>query len=291
MTHSYTAIAILSSIFSSIAWIFQGMAVHELSPLVVAAAQGLLSGAIFFSFSRLSGRSVSRALIQQNLKSLLALTVLRQVIVGTLLNFAQLYSSSIKIIFFTKLEPYFVLFWAWLLAGERISRQHFLLLMIHVSGAVLLSTGADLHLGQAQFGDLLVVAGLTISSFSYIRAKKLSQDLGAATVNGVTGFLGGTILLPFAIATAPSTAWSLSSPGWGHLLTLVILFNIFGLTMWYYALGHLDSWLVSALRAVGPLAAAPVAWFFFGQTLSTMQIFGGFLVLITSAALARGRAT
>lgn len=286
---SYSAIAILSSVLSSIAWIFQGLAVHDLSPLVVAAAQGILSGLIFFVAGRVRAKPLRLDLIRQNFQSLMVLTLLRQVIVGVLLNYAQVYSSSIKIMFFTKLEPYFVLFWAWVLAGERISRQHFLLLLIHVSGAVLLSTGAEIHLGDAQLGDILVILGLTISSFSYMRAKKLSQDLGAATVNGITGVISGIVLLPFAIATAPAHAWTFSSLGWLHVLAVVVLFNVFGLTMWYYALGHLDSWLVSALRAVGPLAAAPVAWFFFGQTLSGMQIFGGALVLITSGALARGR--
>jgi probable blue pigment (indigoidine) exporter len=59
------------------------------------------------------------------------------------------------------------------------------------------------------------------------------------------------------------------------------------MTLWYWALERLDGWLVSALRAVGPVLAAPVAWIFFEQKLSPLQILGAAIVLLTAFLLSK----
>ena len=71
----------------------------------------------------------------------------------------------------------------------------------------------------------------------------------------------------------------------------MILFDVFALSFWYISLKHLDSWVVSSLRAMGPVIAAPYAYFVFNQSLSLFQIIGAVLVLLTSGLIvvAHGR--
>ena len=65
------------------------------------------------------------------------------------------------------------------------------------------------------------------------------------------------------------------------------MFQVIGLTLWFVALKFMQGWIVSALRAVGPVIAAPFAFLFFGQSLSCFQVGGAVLVLATSALIAR----
>ena len=76
-----------------------------------------------------------------------------------------------------------------------------------------------------------------------------------------------------------------SDIGWIYLLSYVVLFNVIGLTLWYFSLKTVRPWIVSALRSIGPLAGAPIAFLLFGEILSTVQILGAFIVLASSSAI------
>ena len=280
-------LAVISSILSSIAWIFQGEAVRELSPLAVASVQGILTGLIYLFHLAHSNRAFPWRSIRSNWRMLLQFVLLRNFLASILVCTALLLSDSIKIMFFTKLEPYFVLFWAWLCAGQKITRSHAALLAVHIGGAVLLSTGGRVDMSFSQAGDIMIICAIGILSWSYLKAAALSQEVGPFDLNGISGFAGGLLLLPFALVSVPSSVWHFSSPGWLHVVIVVLLFNVFGMTMWYAVLPHLEGWLVSALRAIGPVFAAPLAWTFFGQRMGAGNVIGGMIVLVTSVLLTR----
>ena len=290
ITHrSAIFLAVLSSILSSLAWIFQGAAVAQLTPLAVASGQALLAGLIYFAHIRRSGQNLPLTEIRWHWKDLARFTILRSVIGSVLVCYSLTLSGSIKVMFFTKLEPYFVLFWAWLLEGRKISGYHAFLLLIHISGAVLLSTGGEFELAGSQWGDLMLVSAVAVLSYSYLQAARLSKELGPIHLNGVSAFVSGLFLLPPAIAISPVATWNFFSVAWLDVVIVVLLFNVFALTLWYSTLRYLEGWLVSALRAIGPVFAAPVAWYFFNQRLGWVQLLGAAVVLATSAMLARDR--
>lgn len=283
--------AILSSMLSSLGWVFQGQAVLALTPMVVASAQGLLSGLLYFAHLRWTGTKFPLGLVKQHARAIAEFTLLRGVLAGILLCYALLTTDSIKAMFFTKLEPYFVIFWSWLFTRQTISRYHAALLVVHIAGAVLLSTGGHFDLGHSQWGDLMVVVAVGLNSYTYMHAARLSKEMGAVHVNGISAIASGVCLLPLAIWLAPASAWNIFSLGWLNLLIVVLMFNVVALTLWYAALRHIDGWLVSALRAVGPVFAAPIAWYFWNQSLSEMQTLGAAIVLLTSAMLALAKET
>lgn len=284
-------IAILSSVLSSLCWIFQDRAVDSLGPMAVVSAQGILVGLLYLFHSRSRAKRISAALLREHWRELVEYTLLRGLLGGALVCYALMLSGSIKVMFFTKLEPYFVLFWAWLLEGQRINRSHALLLAVHVFGAILLSTGGKISLEQSQLGDLMLIVAVGIFSYTYLHAGRLSKELGPMHVNGLSSLLTGLASLPIALIISPPGIWTIHAPGWIDIAILVIVFNVVSMTMWFAALRYLEGWLVSALRAVGPVVAAPIAYLFFGQALTEIQIFGAGLVLLTSGMLARRKPT
>lgn len=279
--------ALFSSIFSSISVIFQIRSIQYLSPYAVSSL-ALIIGALFFFVGFAAYKSFpSFSKLRVAFRSLLALIILRCVLGNFLFVYSLSLTTGIKAMFFTKAEPYFVLFWVWVLKKGGVNRKHIVLLMIHIFGAIFLSTGGNFNLGESQYGDLLILLAMCCSSLSYFYGIDASHAIGARATNAITQFCGGLLLLPVAIMLTPTHSWSLNSVGWVYLLIHILLFNVVALTLWFKALRSVDAWIVSALRAIGPVVAAPLAWLFLGESLNEIQIVAAIVVLLTSALIAK----
>jgi drug/metabolite transporter (DMT)-like permease len=288
--HYGLLLVILSPILSSVATIFKSGAVKLLTPFMVASIGGLLGGIIILAYLFFSGNMPKWGKLKENARDLASLTILRPLLGVTIFAFGLSMTTGIKAIFFTKVEPYFVLFWFWSLERGKVRKFHILLLAVHIIGAVLLSTGGLLTFGAAQMGDLLVIIAMGFLSLSYFFGKRLTLSIGAKSANGISMLIAGVLLLPLAVFLSPAGAWSFSI-GWEYLLAYIILFNVIGLTMWFASLKTVKTWIVSALRAVGPLVGAPFAFLLLGETLTLIQIIGAAIVLVTSALIAKEHLT
>ncbi|MEM7813642.1 MAG: DMT family transporter [Candidatus Aenigmatarchaeota archaeon] len=278
--------AALSPIFSSIATIFQAGAAKALNPLIVTSAGGILGGAILLAMLLVTEKRKVLAKAGKNSKDIAKMTLLRPVLGVLTFALGLAMTDAIKAIFFTKVEPYFVLVAHWVARRERVYARQLGLLAVHIAGAVMLSTGGVPALGIAQLGDIFVVLAMALFAASYIYAARLSKSIGARMANGITMLVGGLVILPFALALSPPAAWD-SALGWKYLIGYALLFNVIGLTLWFAALKTVKSWIVSALRAIGPIAGAPVAFLMFGETLTAIQLAGAAIVLATAALIAR----
>ncbi|MBI3069797.1 MAG: DMT family transporter [Candidatus Levybacteria bacterium] len=278
--------AIISPLVSGIATILLGGASKLLHPLVILSLAPLIGGVLLALFLLSRGEKFKAKELKQNSKELFLLITVRQIIGWIPFVIALTFTDAIKAIFLTKVEPYFVLFWHWLIKKEPVKPRHIFLLVIHVSGAILLSTGGRFTLGKAQLGDLFIVASMATSSLSYIWATSLTRKIGAIKTNSFMLLIAGLIFLPFALLVSPASGW-INLTGWAYLIGYTVLFSTIGLTLWFISLKSVRGWIVSALRALSPLLAAPFAYFLFGQTLSVVQILGGIVVLITSFLIAK----
>ncbi len=279
--------AIISPFFSTTATIFKAQAVKELSPLIVTSIGGILGPIILIFILFLRKTKIDLKAIRKNYKQILILTLLRPLVGELLFTAGLFFTTGIKAIFFTKTEPYFVLFWFWLLKKEKIKANYLILLAMHLAGALVLSTGGNFSFNKPQMGDFLIVLAMGFFSLSYFFSKDLSHKVGAQLTNAVTLGIAGIVLLPLIFLIKPVLHSGFPTSGWINLLIYVVLFNVIGLTLWFSSLKSVPGWMVSALRALGPVFGAPVAYIFFHETLSLNQILGGIVVLITSFLMAR----
>jgi drug/metabolite transporter (DMT)-like permease len=274
--------AILSTLLSSAAWITQGEATKLLTPRVVIFFTPILTALIIGGYLTTTKQLPSLALIKTHAKDLVKLVITRNVLTLIIVTYALVYTSSTKVMFLTKMEPYIVVFWFWILLGQTISRYHLFLLLVHILGAMLLSTGGVFDLNIEQRGDLLLLFGMFITALSYIPAKRLSTAFSSAQLTFTCNAASLIILIPLFISSVLALAPATPTTGWIYLGITVLLYNVISMVFWYYALTHLQAWLVSALRCLGPVIAAPIAILFFNQSLSGIQIIGGIVVLTTS---------
>lgn len=275
--------AILSPFFSSVSTIFKTGAAKSLTPLVVIVVGGIIGSVILFFLSKLFPKKITFQKLKENRKDLLLVFLFRSLLGELFLTFGLAQTQAVKAIFLTKIEPYFVLILAWIFLKEKVQPKHLFLLFIHLIGAVILSTGGNISIvNKAQIGDLFIIIAMGFFASSYSYGKRLAHKVGSIYSNALTMGMAGLILLPFLLFFSPVTKLYFQPQGWLYLFIYVILFNVLGLTLWYVSLKSVKGWVVSALRYVGPILGAPVAYILFKETLTPAQIFGAVVVITTS---------
>ncbi|KKQ96090.1 MAG: hypothetical protein UT56_C0002G0047 [Candidatus Levybacteria bacterium GW2011_GWB1_39_7] len=280
--------AIISPFFSSVSTVFKSGAAKILSPVVVVGVGGLIGSIILFLVSVLKKDKINFKKIKQHWRALGILIILRTILGELFLTFGLSLTTSIKAIFLTKIEPYFVLLIGVIFLNERFEKRHIALLLIHLTGAIILSTGGNIMFAsKAQIGDLFIIIAMALFASSYIYGKRLANSLGSTVSNAISMAIGSVIVLPFMVFLMPKIDFTSQFKGWIYLLVYVILFNVISLSLWFASLKSVRGWIVSALRYIGPVLGAPVAFLLFGETLSTTQVLGAVIILITSFLIAR----
>ncbi len=281
--------AVLSTGLSSIAIIYQA-AVAKVFPVIFLASFANLLGAILVASSFwFQKKTLKPNLPQGQLRNLIILAMLRNVIGSLLFWWALGHTQAIKAMFFTKAEPYFILAWNWLLDKKTTKKYHLLLLAIHLFGAIILSTGGKFEFNSSQSGDITLVVAVCVLGLSYRFGAAVSSSIGALETSVFAQLIGGVILLPLALSCGASNVLKIPQLSWEQFIFSILLWNVFGFSFWLLALQKVQGWIVSALRALGPLIAAPLAYLFFNETLSGLQISGAALVLITSMMITKER--
>jgi drug/metabolite transporter (DMT)-like permease len=218
----------------------------------------------------------------------LYVSLVRNVIGFLLFDYSLLYTSSAKVMFLTKMEPYVVLGLHAALYGERIRRGDSFLLLLHIGGAILLSAGSNLSFTFEQWGDLLVILGLLAGASVYKPGKLLSDAFGSMQATVMTSLFSAAVLIPFALIIDGHRVFSPSVDvplGFSFMLASVLMFYVASTILWFYSLSAVSAWLNSALRCLGPVFAAPIAWLFFDKSLDGIQIVGATIVVGTSIAM------
>jgi drug/metabolite transporter (DMT)-like permease len=282
--------ALVSTVTSSLAWVYAANAVIVLGVCSTAFFERVLGVLllipIIWSFRQ---KLPTLTELRPHQRTILIVALGRDVISTLLCQAALLYTASNKVMFLTKIEPYLVLLFGIVLHRTRLTMLSGALLSLHLIGALLLSfgdTGRTLRLDQ--IGDFLLLAGVIVNSCCYERSSQMARQFGALR----SSLISQAVALPFLAILAFSIGnniFNLAPADFEiavyNIFLTVILFSVIAITTWFYALRELPSWLVSALRSLGPVIAAPIAWIYYEQTLSQMQIIGAVFIIATSLAL------
>ena len=282
--------AIISSVLSSIATLFKVQGVRYLPPILAASVGVLFAGLLTFLVLAGTRNLPSWKSIKQVGKPLLQLSLCRSFFSNLIFTTGLLYTTGVEAVFLTKMEPYLVIFWVWILDKHRPSGNHLALLLVHVAGAILLSAGSSTQAhGVSWFGDLLVVCAVVTAALSYRFAPKVTKVLNPLQTACVSETLGGLASLPIALALCPIELGPEQIEGWLFIAAHSILFYVFSIALLYASLNGIEGWLSSALRATGPVLATPIALIFFGETLTLVQLVGAATVLLTSALISKDK--
>jgi drug/metabolite transporter (DMT)-like permease len=194
-------------------------------------------------------------------------------------------TSGTKAMFITKIEPYIVLIISVVWFGHKTTLHHIALLTVHILGALLLSTDGRFVFSLDTLGDILILTGVVVSALFFIQAQSFSRIFGAIYVSALSQLIGGLALLPVALIFYWGRLGFSQEylVGWYYVAFTALVFYMLSTPLWFASIQRIPAWLASALRAFGPVFAAPIAWIVFDKRLSLLQLFGALIVVLTSA--------
>lgn len=185
------------------------------------------------------------------------------------------------------LEPIFVLVGAFLLHGVRASRSSLIAMCIAIVGAICIGWGDFQFSGQALKGDVLSFIGTIAVAWHMLLGKSLREHISAYVYSFLVFLFAGLTLAVTNVYKGVSfTGYPLKE--WGIFFLLAIVSTIFGHYVFNWLLKYMKASSVSMTVLGEPLGASILAYFLLGETITTMQLLAGCLLLIGVALFLRG---
>jgi len=180
----------------------------------------------------------------------------------------------------TSATPTFVLLFAWMLLGERLTMKRFLALIISTLGVFAVIDPSSAELSPDMFlGNLsLLAAALTWALYSVL-VRIVTRKADVLTVSLIT-FIGG---LPL---TLPVSIWEMHSIGIGiitpgviaGILFIGIISTALAMYLWNYAFATLDAGIASLTFFTQPVVGSFLGWAILGEKIAPLFLLGGLMI-------------
>ncbi|WP_457576243.1 DMT family transporter [Desulfomarina sp.] len=163
---------------------------------------------------------------------------------------------------------------------ERLNSISISLILLSLFGfAMMMEFRIDFSAGSDHLAGLF--SGL-ISMFCYAAFIIINRTIDRKTDVFISSFYqmsaGAGCLLPFLLFSIPT----ISLQQWSWLVGAVFFPGFLGILAAVIALRQLKATTFSTLAYLEPISVVSYGWFFFGETLSLLQICGCLLILLTS---------
>ena len=180
----------------------------------------------------------------------------------------------------TSATPAFVLLFAWMILGEKITGRRLLALFLATLGVVAVIDPRSAKLEPNLFlGNLFLIGAAITWALYSVLVRKVTQSTDVLLFSMIA-FLGG---LP---VTIPASAWELSRVGIGEItlgivagiLFLGIISTALAMVLWNTAFALVSAGLASLTFFAQPVVGTLLGWFFLGEQITPLFLFGGLLI-------------
>jgi drug/metabolite transporter (DMT)-like permease len=182
----------------------------------------------------------------------------------------------------TSATPAFVLLFAWLLLGEKITGRRMLALFLATLGVIAVIDPRSAQLNPDLFlGNLLLIGAAITWALYSVLVRKVTQSTDVILFSTLA-FLGG---LP---VTVPAGAWELSRTGIGEVTVAVVAGVLFigiistalAMVLWNTAFALVAASLASLTFFAQPVVGTLLGSYFLGEQITPLFILGGLLIAI-----------
>jgi drug/metabolite transporter (DMT)-like permease len=180
----------------------------------------------------------------------------------------------------TSATPAFVLLFAWILLGERITARRLLSLFLATLGVIAVIDPRSAQLNPDLFlGNLMLIGAAVTWALYSVLVRKVTQNTDVLLFS-LIAFVGG---LPVSV---PAGAWELSTLGVGEInrgvvggvLFLGIISTGMAMVLWNTAFAYLDASLASLTFFAQPIVGTFLGWLFLAERITPLFLLGGFLI-------------
>jgi len=180
----------------------------------------------------------------------------------------------------TSATPAFVLLFAWMLLGEKITGRRLLALFLATLGVIAVIDPRSAQLNPELFlGNLSLIGAAVTWALYSVLVRKVTQNIDVMLFSMIA-FLGG---LPVVI---PAGVWELSTVGIGEItigviggiLFLGIISTALAMVLWNTAFAYVDAGLASLTFFAQPLVGTFLGWLFLKESITPLFLLGGLLI-------------
>ena len=129
-------------------------------------------------------------------------------------------------------------------------------------------------------GDLIIIAAVAAWGYYTVLGKPLVQKYGAIRTTAYALAIGAAVYMPFGLYFALRYDYSQATlAAWGSVLYMALGLSVLVYVTWYWLLKYLDASRIAVYHNVQPIIASGIAYLFLGETISTIFLIGGLVVL------------
>ncbi|HWA63988.1 MAG TPA: DMT family transporter [Caulobacteraceae bacterium] len=178
------------------------------------------------------------------------------------------------------LTPVIVTVGAWMFLRETPTRVFVVGMAVSVAGAVVMAlanAGAAATGPRPHLGDALSASTALWYALYFLAVRRSRAEAGATPVMFWSSVAAAPVLLVIAVVLGEQV-WPQTALAWAPLVGLGIM-HVAGQGAIAWSLGRLPAATAALVALIQPVAAAIIAYFLFGETLSPWQTVGGALAL------------
>jgi drug/metabolite transporter (DMT)-like permease len=283
VTQGYLFVLLAGSLWATLGLFFRYLDQTRISPEVFALCRSASSAIFLFCFlllqpsglKRIARRDIIYFLFFGVCIAAFFIIYIRAIQVGSVaLAVILLYTCPIWVTIFARIR--------W---GEVLYPEKMIALFLSIGGCALVaSASSDL---QGGFLAMLLGlgSGLAYAFYSLLSNEGMKRGYPATTMMCYALFLGSIFLLPFQNIEGWVGLWNAKGiwPLLGGMAIVSMLAPLF------YAVGQkrIGASKASIAATIEPVIASALAWLLLGETLKSIQLVGGILVLAAVVVLAR----
>jgi len=278
---SLTYIALATAVFFwGLSFVATKIALQSFTPFCLIFFR-FFSASIFFTI--LLWRTGFPSLTGKNFKSLILLAFMQPGLYFLFETMGLQYTSATKTSLIIATIPIVVLVLSAFFLKERLRALNILGIIFSLAGVALLVFGGQqqTELSGMLLGDILIFGAVLAASAYMIMTRRLGESLTSLQITGMQIIFGAILFLPAFLWDLPKLNWqTVSNESLIALIVLTIFATIGAFLCYNYALTRIPAAQAAVCINGIPLVTACGAWMILGETLSSIQLMGGALVLV-----------
>lgn len=193
----------------------------------------------------------------------------------TSLSYTTVASSTVLV----SMHPIIILIIKWLYYKKKISYKIAISVFVTFLGSAVISyTGFGILASGELLGNVLAFAGAIAVSFYILIGERVRKEIGVNSYTFIVYLMSSFFLLIFVtVGKRPLIGFPLKQ--WVLFFALAVFCNLLGHSVFNWALGYLDSSLVSIIIISEPIFASIWAIFIFNEIPKVKEIIGGLLII------------
>lgn len=191
------------------------------------------------------------------------------------LNYTSVASSTVLV----TLQPLFAFVGTYFFFKEPLTLKTVISGLIAILGSFLISWGDFQVSGTALYGDMLALIACAFITGYLLFGQDVRKRISLITYTMVVYSISTICLFLYVIVKGESFG-PYSSMDWLWFLLLAIIPNLFGHTLFNWALKWVSTNIISVAVLFEPIGAALLAYIVFSESLIPSQIIGGIVVIV-----------